>query len=94
MLECVASRFDDLHNLDAMKGVNTIGKPDFETYGNSEVSLLVNHFKVLLEMNGVSLNAVLTKWNAFKHYVGHNIQGNPDVWSLLVIDHSLRIFLT
>jgi len=91
MLECVANRFDDLQNLDAMKGVNILsvplwptGKPDFETYGNSEVSLLVNHFKVLLEMNGVSLNAVLTEWNAFKHYVGHNIQGNPDVWSLLL----------
>ena len=91
MLACVTNRFDDLHSIDAMKGVRLlnfvswpIDTPAFDTFGDLEVSLLVNHFKPLLEKNEVSLDAVPTEWSAFKYYAAQNLQGNSNIWPLLL----------
>ena len=56
----------------------------FDTFGDLEVSLLVNHFKPLLEKNEVSLSAVPTEWIAFKHYAAQNFQGNSNIWPVLL----------
>ena len=55
-----------------------------------EVSLLVNHLKPLLEKNEVSLGAVPTEWSAFKHYAPQNIQGNSNIWPLLLTRYRMK----
>ena len=86
MLACVTNCFDDLQTIDAMKGVRLlnftlwpIDTAAFDTFGDLKVSLLVNHFKPLLEKNEVSLSAVPTEWSAFKHYAAQNFQGNSNI---------------
>ena len=87
--ECVADR---LESVDAMKNVGLLNFSSwpiaaFDTFGNSEVSLFVNHFKPLLKKNEVSLSAVATEWNTFKHYAAHSIQDNLDIWSILLTSY-------
>ena len=92
--ECVKDRFDDLETMDIMKGVRILDfkmwpmeTAAFETFGDLEISLLVDHFKTLLEKNGVSLGAISTEWSAFKHYSVQNLQGNSNIWPLLLTYH-------
>ena len=61
----------------------------FDTFGDLEVSLLVNHFKPLLE-NEVSLSAVPTEQSAFKHYAAQNFQGNSNIWPLLLTHYRVK----
>ena len=77
-----------------MKGVNLlnyivwpIDTAAFDTFGDSEVSALVNHFKPLLEKNEVSLSAISTEWTAFKYYAAQNLQGNSKIWPLLLTQY-------
>ena len=91
MLACVMDRFNDLQTIDAMKGVRLldfmlwpIDTAAFEVFGDLEVSLLVNHFKLLLEKNELSLRATATEWSAFKHYAAQNVQGITNIWPLLL----------
>lgn len=93
MLACVANRFDDLQTMDAMKGVHLLNfalcMADWHScFCDLEVSLLVSHFKQLLEKNEVSLSAVPTEWSAFKYHVAQTLQGNPNIWPLLLTHYT------
>lgn len=78
---CVRDRFDDLETMDVMKGSRIL---DFnlwpteelvlETFGDLEISLMVE----------ISISAIPTEWNSFKHYWKQTLQGNTDVWPLLL----------
>lgn len=96
IVACAANRFDDLQN-DVMKGVNLLNfilwpvdSDAFDTFGDLEVSLLVNHFKPLLEKNEVALSAISTEWTAFKHYAAQNFQGNSNIWPLLLTHYRVN----
>lgn len=81
-----------------MKGVNllnfiswpSVDSAAFDTFGDVEVSLLVNHFKPLLEKNNVALSTISTEWNAFKHYAAENLTGNSNIWSLLLTHYQVN----
>ena len=86
---CLKDRFDDLETMDTMKGVRLLNFKSwpkdasaFETFGDLEILLLMNHFRLLLEKNKVSFSAISTEWSAFKHYSAQNLQEN--IWPLLL----------
>lgn len=59
----------------------------FETFGDLETSLLVDHFKPLLEKNEVSLGFISTEWSASKYYSAQNLQESSNIWPLLLMHY-------
>ena len=86
MLACVTNRFDDLHSIDAMKGVRLlnfvswpIDTPAFDTFGDLEVSLLSNHCWRRMKSHSIlsQQSGVLSRY-----YAAQNLQGNSNIWPL------------
>ena len=82
--ECVKDQFDDLETMDVTKEIRLldfkswpIETAAFETSGDLETSVMVGHFKPLLESVA----------SAFKHYSMQTLQGNSIIWLLLLMHY-------
>ena len=90
ILRCLEDRFFDFQDSPVLKAASIFDSSNWPnddegllTYGNVEISLLINHFQPVLEAKGCHINMVYEEWTRLKINIQKYHRSSPsftDIW--------------